>query len=65
MLGCIFQETYIGTSPYVKFITEIFITAIFQNFPDVLGLCGSRVISGITAIILAIFGPKITLGKSQ
>ena len=32
-------STYKGFSPYANFITANFITAIFQNFPKILGLC--------------------------
>ena len=33
------QSQYRGFSPYANFITANFITAIFQNFPKIFGLC--------------------------
>ena len=58
--------TYRGSLPYANFITANFITAIFQNFPDILGLCVLGVDSFITlAFFLAIFGPKIAVMKES
>ena len=50
---CIREETlYREFSPYANFISANFITAIFQNFPKIFGLCVFRAIYFINAIFI-------------
>ena len=44
--------SYRGFSPYGNFITANFITAIFQNFPKIFGLCLFRADFFINAIFI-------------
>ena len=73
------QYTYRGSSPYVnfitaRFITANFITAIFQNIPEIFGLCVFLANYFITAIFMlyakyrkkcsnGIISPKNALAK--
>ena len=42
-VSCLWIQNYRGSSPYANFISANFITAIFQNFPDIFSQCVFRV----------------------
>ena len=55
--------SYRGSLAYAYFITLIFITAIFQNIPNIFGLCNFWPNSSTAVIYETNFGQKVALMK--